>query len=239
MEEYRLDTIRKSTIQFLNIFNDISVSKYDKNGNITQTFQVPLKLAGKQKFYYWLYDRKHSKRYPQMAASPKGMEPAIGDRGRNQKLSFTNPSMEKIIQTPTPYNINFELALVTNYIEEANQVLEQILPYFHPYVMTTVGLPEVGIEFDQKVVLNSISEDRDFEMPEDNYRTFSWIFDFTAHTFMFKPIRDTKLIETIYLNYVELNGDPEEDTLERHKITEDGIEIINYELLHGLEKEDT
>ena len=230
---YRFDTIRKSTVQFMNIFNEININKYDGDGNIRDTVQVPLKLAGKQKFYYWLYRRK-VKRFPMMSASPTSIEPAINERGRNQKLNFLNPSMEKVIQTPTPYNLTFELALVTNYIDEANQVLEQILPYFHPYVITTVGLPEIDLEFDMKVVLNDVSQDRDFELPEDEYRTLSWVLNFTLHTYIFKPIVDAKLIETINLNYKKFNGDEGDNILERSVIDEESTDLITYEMLHDI-----
>jgi hypothetical protein len=107
-----------------------------------------------------------------MAGAFKSLAPSIGERGTNQKLSFIS-STEQKIQTPTPYNIEFELIIIHNYISEGNQILEQILPYFAPYNMTTINIPEAGITFDMKVVLNGVSEDQEFNLPEDDYRTMS------------------------------------------------------------------
>ena len=50
--KFMFDTLRRSTVQFMNIFNNIQVYKYNDKGEITRTIQVPLKLASKQKFYY-------------------------------------------------------------------------------------------------------------------------------------------------------------------------------------------
>jgi hypothetical protein len=229
---YTFDTLRKSTIHFLNIFNNIHINKYDDEGEVTQVVKVPLKLAGKQKFYYWLYDRKHAKRFPMMAGAFKSLSPTIGDRGLNQKLNFISSTEDKI-QTPVPYNINFELIIIHNYISEGNQILEQILPYFSPYAMTTINIPEAGIKFDMKVNLEGVSEDQEFNLPEDDYRTMSWILSFNALTFLFRPLQDVKLVDEIYLNFRNNN----EGLMERHKITDEIIEIQTYEELHGLEND--
>lgn len=232
----KFDTIRKSTIQFLNIFNNIKVYKYNIDDTVNREITVPLKLAGKQKFYYWLYHgEQKTKKYPMMAAAPKSFSPAIGERGKNRKLTFTNTELSKVIKPPVPYNIEFELNFVTNYIDEANQILSQILPFFDPYVMTTINVPEIGLKYDMKVILNSANQDLNFEMPEDQYRTFSWTLDFTAHTYFFKPIYDSDIIETIFHNYIDIGGNEDTALLERHKITEEEIIIYNYEYLQGLE----
>ena len=231
MKPLRFDTIRKTTVHFMNTFNNITVDKYDDNGNVTKTVDVTLKLAAKQKFYYWLYDRKNAKRYPMMAASAKSVKPVLS-RATNQKLTTTTKNGKFQIQLPTPYDMEFELAIVTNYIDEANQILEQILPYFQPYRMITINLPEIDETFDVKVVLNDVSEDKDFEMPEDDYRSISWVLSFTAHTKIYKPIYDSKLIEKINLNYYDMKKG---ELLQRSVITENETDIITYEKLHGLE----
>lgn len=235
IQPIRFDTIRKTTVHFLNTFNSITVDKFDEKGNITKTVEVPLKLAGKQKFYYWLYDRAHTNRFPVMAASAKSIKPAVGSRGTNQKLSTKTINQKYEIQLPTPYDMEFELSIVTNFVDEANQILEQILPFFQPFRMITINLPEIEETFDVKVILNDVSEDKDFEMPEDNYRTISWLLSFTAHTKLYKPIYDTKIIEQINLNFKDKR---EGELLEQSKITDEKIEIINYEKLHGLETEE-
>lgn len=49
---YFFKTLRKAIIQFLDMFNDMEIAKYNDDGEITKYVKVPLKLASKQKFYY-------------------------------------------------------------------------------------------------------------------------------------------------------------------------------------------
>ncbi len=167
-----------------------------------------------------------------MAGSFRSLTPTTSERGVNQKLSFISSNNSKV-RSPAPYSINFELIIITNYIDEGNQILEQILPYFTPYCMTTINLPEIGEKFDMKVKLDSVAEDQEFSLPEDDYRTLSWTLSFTADTMIFKPIHDVKIINEIHLNYRNMEG----SLMEKHKVTDEVIEIQTYENLHGLEDE--
>lgn len=232
MDRLIFDSLRRSTVQFLNIFNNIKIYKYDDKGNVTKEVNVPLKLAGKQKFYYWLHDRKNTKRFPMMAGSFRSLTPTTSERGTNQKLNFISNNNSKV-RSPAPYSVNFELVIITNYIDEGNQILEQILPYFTPYCMTTINIPEIGEKFDMKVKLDSVTEDQEFSLPEDDYRTLSWTLSFTADTMIFKPVQDSKIINEINLNYRKMEG----TLMEKHKITDEVVEIQTYENLHGLEDE--
>jgi len=44
--------MKQTTLQFLDLFNNIKIAKYNSMGSITSYVNVPLKLSGKQKFYY-------------------------------------------------------------------------------------------------------------------------------------------------------------------------------------------
>lgn len=225
----KFDILRRSTVQFLNIFNNIHINKYDNEGNISQELQVPLKLAGKQKFYYWLYQRTHSKRFPMMAGALKSISPAVSEQGINQKLKFTDKNINDQITTPVPYKLEFELTITTNYIDESNQILEQILPYFTPYCMVTVNLPEINFNFDLKIILNSVNQDWDFEIPEDNYRTQSWLLNFSTVTMLFKPVYESYNVSSINFNWYGYD-----ELLEKTVTTEEGTEVTNFEEIYQI-----
>ena len=58
---------------------------------------------------------------------------------------------------PVPYNINFELAILSKNQDDALQILEQILPFFQPSFNITMNLvPELGETKDYPVTLTSI-----------------------------------------------------------------------------------
>jgi hypothetical protein len=49
---FHFNTIRKTTIRFLDVFNNIKIAKYNEEGIITKYVTVPLIYAPKQKFYH-------------------------------------------------------------------------------------------------------------------------------------------------------------------------------------------
>jgi len=108
-----------------------------------------------------------------MAGAIRNINPKISERGINQKLPFLNENLIDKISTPVPYSLEFELTIVSNYIDDAHQILEQILPYFAPYTVVTVNIPEIDLKFDMKVILEGVNQDQEFEMTEDDNRALS------------------------------------------------------------------
>jgi hypothetical protein len=49
-------------------------------------------------------------------------------------------------QTPIPYNIIFEVRISTEFISEMDQIVEQILPYFSPYVVNNIKVDELDLD---------------------------------------------------------------------------------------------
>ena len=65
---------------------------------------------------------------------------------------------------PVPYNVNFELFVMSKSSDDALQIVEQILPYFQPeYTVTMREVPELEIIRDVPIVLNTISYEDDYE----------------------------------------------------------------------------
>lgn len=195
--------LRKTTVAFLNLFNDIKIGKY-QGGTLAKLVDVPIKFAPKQKFYYWVYDRKHEKRLPMLAAEITSISySADRAKGKNEKIRISS-DQDKIdyYVTPTPYDINFTLKAATEYMTEMNQIAEQILPFFNPFVYTTVNVPEINDTFNMKVMFNSVTLDQESDIGQDEYRNIIWSFDFTVKAWILKPSGDIgtvrKVIQKIY-----------------------------------------
>lgn len=231
---YNFQTIRLTTIQFLNIFNNIKVAKYDSDGIITKYTTVPLKYAGKQKFYQWIYDRKQEKRLPMMAGYITAITPGITDRGTNKEIKIPSCDGSTYYKNLIPYSIDYQLSISSLYQNELDQILEQIIPYFTPYVMTRVSVDELDIYFDCKVNLTNVTPDTNTEIPEDNYRTINWTMDFTVHTFAIQPLTDAKQIENMYLYLKNKNNGGVYETMHISGYKDESSNIIsNYELIQG------
>ena len=65
---------------------------------------------------------------------------------------------------PVPYNVDFELYIMSKNSDDALQILEQILPYFQPeYTVTLREVPELDIVRDVPVTLNSIAYEDSYD----------------------------------------------------------------------------
>jgi hypothetical protein len=189
---YYYQIIRKTLIQMLDLFNDVKVARYNSDGTIRKYVTVPLKLGGKQKVWYWIHERKDDQMLPIMSMTVTGMNFAT-ERQVNKLhkiLKEVDPEvglMSRFIN-PVPYDINTSLSIWTLWMADADQILEQILPYFNPYVIMKVYVPEADATLDVKVVFNSCTPDFEFEMADDTLRVIRWNLDFTIQSYIFQPI---------------------------------------------------
>lgn len=189
---YRLQSIRKTTIAFASLFKDIPLIKYDDNGIEVERMIVPIIYGDKEKYVKRL-DISHEKVQITLPRIEYGLTTMEYDVER--KLNPSNKLMgcaalgDTYVNSPIPYNFNFELVLYTRNIEDANQIMEYILSHFQPdYNMRIVMVPEAGIIKTIPVTFNGDSEEEDstgsFDSPVRSvFRTLT----FTARSFIFQP----------------------------------------------------
>jgi hypothetical protein len=111
---------------------------------------------------------------------------------------------------PVPYNFDFNLYLYVRNIEDGTQIIEHILSYFTPdYTMKLNMIPEMGIVKEVPVVLNSTSQDIDYEGNfERDTRVIIWTLTFTVKGYIYGKISDsggpiTHSITSIYNQITE------------------------------------
>lgn len=97
---------------------------------------------------------------------------------------------------PVPYDFNFNLTIYTRNVEDGNQIIEQIVPYFTPdYTLKLNLVPEMNMVKNIPFVINSVQQiieaDGDFS---SEVRTVMWSLTFTAKAFIFGAIKDVPLI---------------------------------------------
>ena len=105
---------------------------------------------------------------------------------------------------PVPYNIGFELNILTNLNDDALQIIEQILPYFQPSFNLTVDLVKsIGEKRDIPIVLDSINFQDDYEGDFSTRRALIYTLGFTAKTYLFGPVAESSegLIKKVQVDY--------------------------------------
>lgn len=194
---------RKTLIQFLDAFNDIKIARYTPDGkSIEKYVEVPIKLSVKEKVYYWLNTRKDDITLPMITAWVSSIDWA-SERQVNDKFEIckgANTETGEFLKYlhPIPYNLTVTMNIWTLHMVDIDQIMEQILPFFAPHIFIRVGLEEVGIEFDVKVIFRSATPEVSHEMPDEEDRVINYTLDFEVQTWFFKPLQSTKLIQKIF-----------------------------------------
>ena len=200
---YYYGAFRKTTVQFLDLFNDINIKRYDRGGNFVKYVEVPVKYSPKEKIWFWLNERKDDEMLPVLSVALTGVEYSL-ERAANkhQKINACSvPGVLRQFLNPVPYDLTFSVSLWALYMADVDQILEQILPFFQPYVMIRVYSPELESKFDVKTIFNSATPDIDFEYTDETFRILKYTLDFTVQTYLFKPMENVGIVQQILVNY--------------------------------------
>jgi hypothetical protein len=140
--------LRKTILSFLDVFNNIKIAKLNKDGSIRKYVDVPINFAPKEKFYSFLYNHTHAKRYPRMAAEITSIEyDSERKSGAQERIPVKEEGTNlQYYISPAPYNVSFELKVATEYITEMEQIASQILPFFDNHIYSTIYIDEIDDE---------------------------------------------------------------------------------------------
>jgi len=218
-------TIFKSVATFGTLFNDITVKRKTSDGNTVKELKVPLSYAPRSKFL--------SKIQAQNADGTVNKNVAItlprlsfemsdfnydSQRKLNSlgvRYNTTETGSEKSMYNPVPYNIGFSLNVYVEHFDEGLQIIEQIVPFFSPYlnIPSKLVYDDMGIVDDVPVLLNNVSLEESYEGQFEDKRVIMWNLSFTLKTNIFKPIKESDLIRQVETNIISTpTGDSGEVT---------------------------
>ena len=116
------------------------------------------------------------------------------------------PNSPKYIYNPVPYDLDFNLYILAKFEEDANKIIEQILPFFTPdFVPTIELLPEMGLIVDVPIVLKSVNHEDRFEGPFESKRIVLWTLSFSLKGFFYGPVRTSAIIKFIEADLIDLD----------------------------------
>ena len=203
------ESMRRMTIGFGQIFNNVQIKRKDSNGNVVQSIRVPLAYGPKEKFLVRLdqqaslNNREFSITLPRMGFDISGISyDATRKLTRTQKFKRVKTDTEgKILDfnySPVPYNISYNLYTFTASAEAGLQIIEQILPFFQPDFTVTVNvIPELNIKRDVPVVLNSVTYEDNYTGDFTSRRAVIYTLSFTAKMYLYEPNTTQKVIKTV------------------------------------------
>jgi hypothetical protein len=213
-EYFYHEILRRTVVSFGSLFNDITIKHTDNSGNTTSVMKVPLAYGPTQKFLARLEQSPNLNKpvqmsLPRMSFELMGLSYDSARKSTTTQTFITSPTsnkkQEKKAYLPVPYNLDFELSVMTKLNDDMLQIVEQILPYFQPSYTITIDLvKEIGEKRDVPVVLNSISMSDDYEGDFSTRRALIYTLRFTAKTYLFGPIStaSSDIIKKVSVGFV-------------------------------------
>ena len=117
---------------------------------------------------------------------------------RSIKSQYESDGKKGFQYAPAPYNLNFTLSILTKNMNDALQIVEQILPYFQPeYTVTMKMVDSMSDNRDVPIVLNSVSFQDDYEGSFEDRRIIEYTLDFTMKTYFFGPVYTGNIIKAV------------------------------------------
>jgi len=225
------ESMRRMTIAFGQLFNNIQIKRKDSNDSVIQSIRVPLAYAPKEKFLTRLDQqpdldsREFAITLPRMSFEISTIEyDASRKLNRLQKFKKVKTSAEgKTLDfnyMPVPYNISYTLNVFTATAEGGLQIIEQILPYFQPdYTVTVNAIPGLDIKRDVPIILNGVNYEDSYSGDYTTRRAVIYTLTFTAKTYLFGPAQTQGVVKKV-------QADLYSDTDRNNKAREERIIIV-------------
>ena len=170
--------IRKLVVGFGNLFNNITLVRYNPDLTESERILVPIVYADKENYVRRLLedptlDKKVQITLPRLSFEMSGFK---YDPSRKLNTNIKNFASGSVISptgiqtqyNPVPYDFDFNLYLYVRNIEDGTQIIEHVLSYFTPdYTIKLNLIPEMGIVKEVPVILNSAEQSVDFEGDRD------------------------------------------------------------------------
>ena len=196
--------LRKYQMVFGTLFNEIAVTRPDG------LLRIPIHYAAKDKLLARVFadpniDRKSAVTLPvisfYMSSITHNTMPQLRSNTRYRLKQTDSPDILEEQLMPVPYDLHFTMWVYTKYVEDGNQIIEQMLPFFSPQFTATVNMFD-DVHVDTQVTLNDVVPEDKYDGAFEDRRVTVWTLNFTLTGYIFGPKRQKPLIKFANVNFV-------------------------------------
>lgn len=210
------ETIKRAVSIFGTLFNNIDVKDIKSDGTVLNIRKVPISYGPKAKFLARLNQEsslndgnRTAITLPRIAFELAGFEYDVS-RQNNKLIRNTKTTQEagglnrKFQYAPAPYNLTFNLSIMSKTMNDALQIVEQIIPYFQPdYTVTMKMIDELTDYRDVPIILEGVDFEDSYEGGYDERRVITYNLSFKMQLYFFGPVYQGKIIrEVIERDYI-------------------------------------
>lgn len=196
--------MRKYVAAFGTLFNDIHIDRRDNTGTVVQEMKIPIHYGPFQKFLAKLEQDPNlsapAMTLPRMSFEITGISydssRKLSTLNRNCAINPNDPDSKITQFVGTPYNIEFQLNVMTKYNEDGMKIVEQILPFFNPDFTPRLDLFEGSdMNVSVPIVLTGVTQEDTYEADFETRRALIWTLTFTMKGYFFGPSTNVKIIK--------------------------------------------
>jgi hypothetical protein len=219
---FYFSTIRKYVAYFGTLFNDITIKRFDNDGNLVHVIPVPIHYAPIEKELARIETEPNTfPGRPQAVTLPRMSFEIVDFRyDENRHLPATVYIAENNLDdndkfkkqyVPVPYDVLFRLSIFVKNAEDGAKIVEQIFPFFTPSFTAALELIDsVDKRWDIPIELNSVQYTDQNEGAFDQRRLIVWGLNFTLRGFFFGPVINKPIVKftTTRFTVDNANNDP-------------------------------
>ena len=191
------EIFRRSVVAFGTLFNNIELRRND------EVMKVPLAYGPKAKFLARLdqvdpTNKRIQITLPRISFEINGLEyDSTRKVSPTQKVRIASSSdKNKNMFMPVPYNLSFEMGIISKNQDDSLQIIEQILPYFQPHYNLSIKLvPTMNETRDVPIILTNVEYEDIYEGEFAQRRAITYTLQFTMKTYLYGPVTESKVIK--------------------------------------------
>ncbi len=209
------ESLRKLTVAFGSLFNEIYVERKNANETINSKLKVPLIYSSKEKFIQRLEQQSGISDETKIEVSlPRlGFEMTGIDYDPTRHLNKLNKRRYSVAGEGTqtmyqevPYNVGFTLFAFSRNMDDNLQIVEQIVPYFSPEFIVTLNFNAVDSKLDVPITLGNVAVQETFDGNFLDRRIVASTFAFTCKTRLYTEIKNETVIVDSSSSMIEISG---------------------------------
>ena len=150
--------IKNLLTQFVAAFDDVVISRYNKNREARQNIEVRYVFAPKQRVMYDIINKAQNLTLPVVAINLTGVT-RDNDRVFNKLAPSYIPAQQKEASKvsskflmPVPVNLEVSMSILARYMADIDQIISNFVPYNNPYIIISWKVPaDFGTEYEQEI----------------------------------------------------------------------------------------
>ena len=211
---YFYGSIFKTTVQVLDVFNDFKVKRFRPDGSVASELCVPIKYYPKKQMVYDLADPdiRYASRMPMLTLEKIGNmkyrkedeQGTLDPRLYNYDNLTPATASEFYFSQPLPLNINYRLTMWSTVESDLDQLIENLVYWFRPYVVVRYRAPHIPEDEPESLIDVKVQWDGSVglatEVAQDQKLIYTASLDFEVFTYVFGDRSSSHIIHKVFNN---------------------------------------